>query len=508
MFCSKCGYENLNDSNFCERCGSRLSHINVSIKPVVRKRSHKKLIVIIVVSAILLIAAVVVAVSLILSPNSNAGSDENSKELQRSQTSTSSTAISTSTSAASNSTQISSTEKSSQNNVSYPTVKFSLDYIDVSDYFSASDTLTAIADGQIINATKVNDYEPYKSVFLSDDYYFTELDEVFHSGIYDAETGTPANNQTPELVHNNGTHHVYKATSNGTELIKTSQYPMYVTDDGYIAYYSSRSNSSVTVDIQSPGGKIISSTTIDGYSDPMNWIYGSVIDRLSVSGSRYSYLDTKGAAFSYYLYCEQARNTVTGYYDTKYVQYLFYTNGDVVLDETLVKAKVGEMLEIPPCPEELVHAGRKYLRSDIIIPLENNIEIVEYYDSNYIPVEQIDGYYIEPEYSAYMLVNKKNGKYLHLYKEISAADANLFIAADFDGKTCYLDKNGYEVSEKYEDVGAFDGKYSFVLENGEYYLINRDFEKLIKIDGTNIKVVGNDMFSCVRNQKLYMFTVA
>lgn len=409
----------------------------------------------------------------------------------------------------SSSTQSSSTANSTANSIeSTPIERISLDYVDVSEYFAASDILSSIADGRIINATKANDYKPYKSVFVSDDLRLTELDEVFTSGIYCTEEHPLVGNDTPELVHNNGKQHVYKATSEGTELIKTSKYPMYVTDDGYIAYYSSRSNSSVTVNIQSPSGNIVSSTTIDGYSDPVGWFYGGVVDRLSISDSMFSFADTKGAPFSYHLYTEQVRNAVTGYYDMKYVQYLFYKNGKVVLDEVLIEANVGLDYEATSCPESLSRSGKKYLRSYNVTSLDNNVVVVEYYDSNYTPIDGIDGYYIEPEYAAYALVNTENGMYSQLYKEIISANNGLFIATDFNGKKRYLDKKGHEVSTTYEDVGSFDGECSFVLEDDEYYLIDSKFEKLLKIEGTNVKSVGNNMFSCIRNRKLYLFNVS
>ena len=213
------------------------------------------------------------------------------------------------------------------------TESISLNYLDISDYFDSTDILSTTADGQIITATANNNYgiaRPYKSVFLSDDLHVTELDAVFTSGIYCTEDHTLVNWQTPDLVHNNATQHVYKATGSGTELIKTSPYPMYVTQDGFIAYYASRNNSSVTVNIQSPSGEIVSSTTIDGYCDPISWAYGGVVDRLSISNSPFCFADTKGAPFAYHLYTEQIRNTVTGYYDTKWVQYLFYTTGEEI----------------------------------------------------------------------------------------------------------------------------------------------------------------------------------
>lgn len=406
-----------------------------------------------------------------------------------------------STTSSSSSAQSSSTENSIE---STPIERISLDYVDVSEYFAASDILSSIADGRIINATKANDYKPYKSVFISEDLHFTELDEVFTSGIYCTEEHILVGNDKPELVHNNGMQHVYKATSEGTELIKTSKYPMYVTEDGYIAYYLSRSSSSVTINIQSPSGDIISSTTIDGYSNPVGWAYGGVVDRLSISDSAFCFVDTKGAPFSYHLYTEQVRNAVTGYYDMKYVQYLFYKNGNVVLDEVLIEANVGSDYEEPSCPESLSRSGKKYLRSYNVTSLDNNVVVVEYYDSNYTPIDGMDGYYIEPEYAAYALVNTKNGMYSKLYKQISSANNGLFIATDFNSKKIYLDKNGHEISTKYEDIGSFDGEYSFVLEDGTYYLVDRDFKKLLKIEGTNVNVVGNNMFSCIRKRKLFL----
>lgn len=441
---------------------------------------------------------------------SSAGTPSTTPSSSNSDTSTTTLSTpSSSTSSTTSSSSSSSAQSSSTKNSIEPTPidRISLEYVDVSEYFDMSDTLNSIADGQIINASKTNDYNPYKSVFLSGDFHLTELDEVFTSGIYCTEEHALVGWDKSELVHNNGMQHVYKATSEGTELIKTSKYPMYVTEDGYIAYYSFRSDSSVTVNIQSPDGNIVSSTTIDGYSEPVGWAYGGVVDRLSISDSVFSFVDTKGAPFSYHLYTEQVRNAATGYYDTKYVQYLFYKNGKVVLDEVLIEANVGSDYEATSCPESLSRSGKKYLRSYNVTSLDNNVVVVEYYDSNYTPIDGMDGYYIEPEYAAYALVNTENGKYSQLYKEISSANNGLYIATDFNGKKRYIDNKGHEVSTKYEDIGSFDSEYSFVLEDDVYYLIDSDFEKLLKIEGTNVKVVGNNMFSCIRNRKLYLFNV-
>lgn len=387
----------------------------------------------------------------------------------------------------------------------------SLNYLDISDYFEPSDILSTTAEGRIITAAANDENNislPYKSVFLSDDLHITELDAVFTSGLYCTENHPLVDWQTPSLVHNNGTQHVYKATSNGSELIKTSPYPMYVTQDGYIAYYASRNNSSVTVNIQSPSGEIVSSTSIDGYCDPVGWAYGAVVDRLSISDRHLFYnVDTKGASFEYHLYTEQMRNTVTGYYDRKWIRYLFYKTGEVVLDEVIGTAANGYHNTFS-YPEKLTHLGKTYLSSfGSITHFYSDVAVVEYHDSNYTPIDTIDGYYIEPEYAAYVLVNTENEKCSQLYKELSSAGNELFIATNFDGQKCYLDKNGREISIKYADIGAFGGEYSFVLENGIYYLIDRNFDKLLKIEGTDAKNVGDNMFSCVRAGKLHLVSV-
>lgn len=392
-----------------------------------------------------------------------------------------------------------------------PAESISLNYLDVSDYFDSSDVLSNTAGGQIITAAANNDYNiilPYKSVFLSDDSHITELNEVFTSGMYCTEDHILVGHETPNLVHENGTQHVYKATSNGTELIKTSPYPMYVTQDGYIAYYASRNDSSVTVNIQSPSGEIVSSTQINSYSDPTPWLYGSVVDRLSTGDSLlFSRVDTKGAPFAYHLYTEYVRNTVTGNYDTKWVRYLFYTTGEVVLDEVIMTTAM-ENHDASSYPEKITHSGKTYLSSfGNVTYFDNDVEIVEYHDSNYTPIDILDGYYIEPEYAAFVLMNIENGECSQLYKELSSAGNELFIATDFDGLKCYLDKNGHEISIKYADIGAFCGEFAFALENGIYYLIDRNFDKLLKIEGSDVKNVGDNMFSCVKHGKVHLVRV-
>lgn len=393
---------------------------------------------------------------------------------------------------------------------SNPIVSIGLKYLDVSGYFNSSDILNSVAKGQIITVSKNDEYNnafPYKSVFLSGDSHITELDAVFTLGIYCTEEKYLVGNDKPNLVHNSGTQHVYKATSNGTELIKTSPYPMYVTQDGYIAYYAMRSSSSVTVNIQSPSGKIVSSTKIDGYSDPVGWAYGVVVDRLLVSNSLFYFVDTKGAPFVYHLYTDQVRNAVTGYYDTKYIRYLFYKTGEVTLDEIIVTSTV-RSYDRSYYPEKFSYSGKTYLLAfNNVTYLKNNVVIVEYYESNHHPIDGMDEDYIEPEYAAFVLVNTENGKYSQLYKELSYAENDLFIATDFDGQKCYLNKNGQEISSKYADIGSFGGEYSFVLENGTYYLINKNFEKFMKIDGADVRTVGDNMFSCVKGGKLHLVRV-
>lgn len=76
MICSKCYYENFEDANFCENCGSDLSqHYKTVLKETSRTRSHQKLMVIIV-SAILFIMAVIVVALLVLGSNSSAKTNE------------------------------------------------------------------------------------------------------------------------------------------------------------------------------------------------------------------------------------------------------------------------------------------------------------------------------------------------------------------------------------------------------------------------------------------------
>ncbi len=371
--------------------------------------------------------------------------------------------------------------------------KEALQYVDASAYFKTTDILYGVADGKVVNVQGATEWDdPKKSFYVSDSLKCTKLDQIFPYGLYYSKQHYGASWETPELVHNSGTQYVYKATANGVKIIKKSQYPIYVTQDGYIAYYESRNNNYVVVNIESPTGETISSTTIYDYIDPVYIGYGAVNDRLGI------YNGSKGELFRYTLYISDtgSRN------EDVYYEYLFYDSGKVVLKEYSYYQDTDSY----SCPDKLTHSGDTYLYGQVKEAFDNNIVIAEYYHSSFNPWDYID-FYVDPAYAAYALINTETGKASKLYKSIESADGKIFLATDFNGKKDYINKNGKKLAGGYDDAGQFIGNYSFVCKNGKYYIVDRNFNTVAEVNGTDVYVLGSNRFSCVKGNKVYLFKV-
>lgn len=371
--------------------------------------------------------------------------------------------------------------------------KEALQYVDASAYFKTTDILYGVADGKVVNVQGATEWDdPKKSVYVSNSLKCTKLDVIFPHGLYYTDPHNLVPWDTPELVHNSGTQHVYKATANGAKLIKKSPYPMYVTQDGYIAYYESRNSNYVVVNIESPSGETISSTTIYDYIDPVYVGYGAVKDRLEI------YNGSKGELFRYTLYISDigSRN------EDVYYDYLFYDSGKVVLKEYSYYQDADSY----SCPDNLTHSGNTYLYGQVKEAFDNNIVIAEYYHSSFNPWDYID-FYVDPTYAAYALINTETGKASKLYKSIESVDGKIFLATDFNGKKDYIDKNGKKLAGGYDDAGQFIGNYSFVFKNGKYYIVDRNFNTVAEVDGASVYVLDSNLFSCVRENKVYLFKV-
>ena len=368
-----------------------------------------------------------------------------------------------------------------------------LRYVDVSAYFNTSDVLYGVADGEVINVQGATEWDdPIRSVYVSDSLKCTKLDEVFPDGVYSTDSHYVGSWENAELVHNSGTQHVYKATENGVKIIKTSLYPMYVTQDGYIAYYKTRGSNYVVVNIESPTGEIISSTTIYDYIDPVYIGYGAVKDRLEI------YNGSKGVLFRYTLYISDigSRN------EDVYYNYLFYDSGEVLLERKLYGSSNSDSFSLP---DELFYSGETYLYGQVESQY-GNVIIAEYYHSDFNPWEYID-FYIDPAYAAYAVVNINTGKTSKLYKSIESVDGKLFLVTDFNGNKGYINSNGIELAIGYSDAGNFIGEYSYVKQNGIYYIIDRQMNVISEVDGTSVYVLGGNRFSCVRGNKVYLLEV-
>ena len=199
-------------------------------------------------------------------------------------------------------------------------------------------------------------------------------------------------------------------------------------------------------------------------------------------------------------------NSNTGYYDTFYSRYLFYDSGKVVLDKDVDVASLNGDSDGVNYPDRLTHSGDTYLYGQVKEAFDNNIVIAEYYHSSFNPWDYID-FYVDPAYAAYALINTETGKASKLYNSIESADGKIFLATDFNGKKDYINKNGKKLAGGYDDAGQFIGTYSFVYKNGNYYIIDRDFSTVAKVNGTDVYVLGSNRFSCIKGNKVYLFKV-
>ena len=376
-----------------------------------------------------------------------------------------------------------------------------LRYVDVSAYFNTSDVLYGVADGEVINVQGATEWDdPIRSVYVSDSLKCITLDRVFPYGVCytEPQEWLSVDFDSSELVHNSGIQYVYKATEDGVKLIKTSPYPMYVTPDGYIAYYETRTSDYVVVNLDSPSGETISSITI---YDHVNPVYTKVmggcvwLDRLSDYSptSAWTIPNCAGEIFKYYISSDE----FVGLYGGTF--YLFYENGEIV------KHQVVESQE--KYPTELSYSGATYfIGSEFGNTRYGNLVITEYYHSDYNPL-MYDMYYIDPEYAAYAVVNVNTGKSSKLYKSIESVDGKLFLVTDFNGNKGYINSSGTELAMGYSDAGNFMGDYSYIYKNGQYYIVDRNLDIVAEVNGTKVCVLGSNRFSCVRGNKVYLFKV-
>ena len=351
-------------------------------------------------------------------------------------------------------------------------------YTDISDYFDQSDELKALGDGVIANCADNNSFPDVYSI--DENKHFKEITsgQYNFNGVYGYNTvyGTF---DSPEGDIDK--YHIVKATADGLKVIKESSYPMAVSDDGYIIYFSDKKGKSVTINMQSPEGKLISSKKVtanqDAESPTMIYVgFGVYLSRI-----RESFVNSQCA------YYEMDNGTGN---------YVFGKDGSV---RTVLNGsdRVSELF-----PGKITISGVEYHYQDCTYFYDN--VVLEYNEASQ---EMMYFDKVESKYCMYALGNLSSGKMSQFYKEIKYAGNGFIRFVGRSGKTGYMDTNGEILIKGCNDVGAYMGNYSFICQKGIYYLVNRNLERLQVIDGTNVKSIGNDMFTCIRHGKLCLVTV-
>ena len=370
------------------------------------------------------------------------------------------------------------TSQTSAQNSEPEIVEEGLVYADISRYFDPDANLKVLGDGII--AYYKDEYSLPVVYSVDRDMNFRQIaNNYIFNGIYgfNSTSGTFDN---PEGDVDK--FYVVKATSDGVEVIKESPYPMVVSQDGYIIYYSNRDGKSITVNMQSPAGNIISSIRVsaDDYGSP-TMIYGGF--GIFLSRIRDSFNNSDYA-------CYQMDNG-TG-------NYIFGKDGSV---EAVM---YGDNRITDIFPTEKTSSDKKYVYQDYTYCYDK--VILEYYDFdaalNMAFIDKVDS-----EYCLYSLGDLNSGKTSQLYRELKEAGSGLIRFVGKSGKAGYIDKNGKTLIKGCDDVGTSVGEYSFICENGKYYLVDNHLERIEEIDGVNVRSIGNDAFTCVKNGKLYLMTV-
>lgn len=157
-------------------------------------------------------------------------------------------------------------------------------------------------------------------------------------------------------------------------------------------------------------------------------------------------------------------------------------------------------------PESISQSGEKYIYYLCGDEYYNLKSIVSYYKEG-AEFYEFDGSITDSTMLRYAIGDFSTSTVGKLYKDLSTYDGKIFTTTDESGKMGYIDENGNQLMTGLDYATDFRGDYSVISEHGEYYLINRDFEKLQKIDGTDVKAWDNNLFTCVGNNRIYLIKV-
>lgn len=352
-------------------------------------------------------------------------------------------------------------------------------YSDISGYFTIADYLKALGNGMI---AKYADRYALPYVYSVDENMNFKLitsNKYEFNGIYGYTPPELGTFESPDGSVDK--YYVVKATANGLEVIMESEYPVAVSDDGYILYFSDRNGKTITINMRSPEGNIISSkrVTADENCESPTMIYvgfGAYVSRIrnSFISSEYAYYEMDGGSGSY----------------------VFGKDGSVKTE--LCGSSATDLF-----PMETTISGVEYHRQSIMeccdkVVLEYN-EVSQ--ETNYIDA-------VDSLYCMYALGDPSSGKMSRFFKSLEYAGNGLFVFTDEYGKMGYMDTDGNILIKDCDDVGTDVGEYSFICMNGIYYLVSRQLEPIEIIDGTDVKAIGKDKFTCVKGSKLYLMSVS
>lgn len=303
-----------------------------------------------------------------------------------------------------------------------------------------------------------------------------------------------------------GNWRVAKANKSGIEIIKQSAYPMLVSQNGYIAYYSDVGSNHIVITIESPLGQTVSSTRIP---DPYEKVYvgfGAEMERLKFDYPHDCFVyEKKGVntgTSGFYIFGEDGSVITPDELDVDDLYYLSWRRqpeGEIYVHEYKRSFEYS-------FPEFISQSGEKYTYYLCGEEYYNLKSIVSYYKEGAVFYE-FDGSIEDSTMLRYAIGDISTSTVGKLYKNLSTYDGKIFTTTDENGKMGYIDENGNQLMTGLDYATDFCGDYSVISEHGEYYLINRNFEKLQKIDGTDVKAWDNNFFTCVRNNRVYLIEV-
>ncbi len=270
------------------------------------------------------------------------------------------------------------------------------------------------------------------------------------------------------------------------------------------------------------------------YTMPADWSYTADDGyTVAIDGDSYVVYDPKGKVKS-----TQANKTNPGYYGVtasmygnKYAGYYIEKSNEKVVEDsgdrfvyndyTLYGIdKKGKLVELytKNANGMVLHEGSNFVLLqgvEVIYPDDGGIIYHRYL--TYInletgeitedPVEIFDDVESQAIYNDKVILSVDKKQYLYdiktqepvndkKYKYIYTCDeGKTYRVQNTDDKWGYLDENGEEIGEWYDDADAFYGDYAPVVKDGKGYLIDRNFNRVSDmIDATGVYSFDDDLF--------------